>query len=269
MLTASRSLVRHSQSGKLLPKVEELHDLYDLGLRARAGQVIMISGRSGSGKSAFAMFWVLRMGLPCIYFSGDMSPYTASTRVAASITGETAQEIEQGMLDPERRDYYVRRLNEVPMQFSFGAPITWHRVEEEIDAYVELWDKFPDVIVVDNLKEMDGAESEYQAQMDAMAGLTDLARATGSTVMVLHHATDKGWDAKDHPFKPPARSEIKNGLSENPETSLSVAFNPDRKEFNVAIIKQREGWADPTAKTWATLGVDLARQAFYRKEAIA
>ena len=264
MLTPGRVLVKSSSSGKPLPYVPDLADLYSRGLDMRHGQPIMVAGRSGSQKSGWALWLCLQWNVPTLYLSGDMSPETAANRVAASITGETREQIEEGMRNPEKRREYMERLAEVPITFSFGAPITWHKLGDEIDAYVELWGSYPEVIVVDNLKEVEGAGHEYQGQMDAMDGLTDLARETGSTVLVMAHASDKSWDASHQPFRPPSRDEVKNGLSENPEVSLSVAFDPNRKEFHVAIIKQRDGWSDPTARYFDTLRADPVRTRFYR-----
>ena len=93
----------------------------------------------------------------------------------------------------------------------------------------------------------EGAESDYTVQMNVMSNVTDLARATGSTVIILHHATDKSWDAKTDPLVSPSRQEIKGGLSEKPELSLSVALDPYSLEYKVACIKQRMGPSDPTA----------------------
>lgn len=264
MLTAGRSLTAASRGGKPMPHIADLADLYSRGLYLRHGQVVMISGRSGSGKSLLAMWLCLQWNVPTLYFSADMSEQTAAIRVASSITGETFTQVEAGMNNPEKRREYQERLSDVRMTFSYRAPISWHKIEEEIDAYVELWDAYPEVIVIDNLKEMEGAESEYQGQMDAMAGLTDMARATGSMVIVLHHATDKSWDAEKQPFRPPSRNEIKNGLSENPEVSLSVALDPIKREFNIAIVKQRDGFMDPTARHWDTLRADATRARFHR-----
>lgn len=266
MLSAGRSLTRFRNTGAELPRVHEFRDLYALGLRPRAGQVIMVSGRSGSGKSAFAMFWAIRMGLRTLYVSADMSPHTAATRAASVVTGVDHEEIASQMLQPDMQEYYSSRLADLPLTFSFGAPITWQRMEDEIDAHIELWDEYPEVIVIDNLKEFEGAESEYAAQMETMAGLTDLARSIGCTLLVLHHSSDKSWDAQKAPYKPPSRDEIKNGLSENPELSLSVAYDPNKYQMNVAIIKQRDGRSDPTAREWAELGANLGTMQFYAKD---
>ncbi|MFI9228963.1 AAA family ATPase [Streptomyces rimosus] len=234
--------------------MEALESLYALGCRPRHGEVIMIAGRSGTQKSGLALFWVAQMNLPTLYFSADMSAFTASSRLASMATGDTTEMVEAGMAAGGRyREAYLTALRGSRITFSFGSPITWRAVDEELEAYVELWDAYPSVIVMDNLMDFDGAESDYTEQMAVMSGLTELARATGATVIILHHASDKSWEAKSDPWAPPSRDQVKGGLSEKPELSLSVALDPNSQEYRIAVIKQRMGPCDPTAKRYASL----------------
>ena len=253
MLTATRSLTKHVKGNSELPRVPELEPLYKFGAVPRHGEVIMIVGRSGSQKSGFALFWTAKMGLPTLYCSADMSGFTASSRLASIQTGHTTEQIEQGMSDKRWRKYYLDSIAPMNFQLSFDRPITWRGLEQELDAYVELWDSYPAVIVIDNLMDIEGCESDYSAQMAAMQDVTELARTTGATVMLLHHATDKGWEAKSSPWSPPSRDQVKGGLSEKPELTLSVALDPHTYAFNVAVIKQRMGRSDPSAQTFQTL----------------
>ncbi|WP_327068707.1 AAA family ATPase [Kitasatospora sp. NBC_01302] len=254
MLTPGRSLTLHAEAGRELPRVEALQALYNIGCRPRHGEVIMIAGRSGTQKSGLALFWVAQMGLPTLYFSADMSAFTASSRLASMATGDSTEMVEAGMAAGGRyRESYISALTDSRITFSFGSPITWKAVDEELEAHVELWDAYPDVLVFDNLMDFENAESDYTEQMAVMSGLTELARATGSTVIVLHHASDKSWEAKSDPWAPPSRDQVKGGLSEKPELSLSVALDPMSLEYRIAVIKQRMGPCDPTARRYATL----------------
>lgn len=81
-------------------------------------------------------------------------------------------------------------------------------------------------------------------------------------MIVLHHASDKTLDAKSNPWKPPSRDQIKNGLSEKPELTLTVALDPINKEFYVACVKQRDGFCDPSASRYVGLSCDPARTWF-------
>lgn len=253
MLTPGRSLALNIDGGKPLPQVPAFEALYDMGFAPRHGQVIMIAGRSGSQKSGLGLFWVAEMNLPTLYFSADMSAFTASARLASMATLETTEMVEEGMaLGGHARQKYVDALAESNITFSFGSPITYRAIDEELDAWVELHDAYPEVIVFDNLMDFEGAEADYTAQMAVMQNVTELARYTKATVIILHHASDKSMD-KNHPWNPPSRQEVKGGLSEKPELALSVALEPGTLVYRVAIIKQRMGFNDPTAQTFAVL----------------
>lgn len=254
MLTPSRSLVLNAESGRELPRIAAFEALYKLGVRPRHGEVVMIAGRSGTQKSGVALFWTAEMRLPTLYFSADMSAFTASARLASMATGDTTEMVEAGMAAGGKdKQRYLDALADSRMTLAFGSPISWRAVDEELEAYVELWDCYPQVIVFDNLCDFENAESDYTAQMAVMASCTELARATGATVMILHHASDKSWEAKSDPWSPPSRDQVKGGLSEKPELSLSVALDPTSYEYKIACIKQRMGPSDPTARRFATI----------------
>lgn len=254
MLTPGRSLALHAESGRELPRVEAFEALYAMGVRPRHGEVVMIAGRSGTQKSGFALFWAAMMNLPTLYFSADMSAFTASSRLASMMTKDTSAMVEAGMAEGGKyRQGYIDALANLNITFSFGSPITWRAVDEELEAYVELWDAYPEVIICDNLMDFEGAESDYTEQMAVMQGATELARHTAATVILLHHASDKAWEAKTSPWNPPSRDQIKGGLSEKPELSLSVALDPTSMAYHVACVKQRMGPCDPTAQRYATM----------------
>lgn len=265
VLTASRSLTLHADSGKELPRVPAFDAIYRMGVRLRQGMVCMVAGRSGTQKSGFALYWVAQMNLPTLYFSADMSAFTASSRLACMATGDTTEMVEAGMAaGGEHREKYLDSLKDSNITFSFGSPITWPQVDQELEAFVELHDAYPQVIVFDNLMDFDAAESDYTEQMAVMSQVTELARNTGATVIILHHASDKSWEAKSDPWAPPSRDQVKGGLSEKPELSLSVALDPTSLDYRVACIKQRMGPCDPTARNSALLRCDPERTRFHQ-----
>lgn len=267
MLTPERSLSLHADAGRELPRVEELDALYRKGVKFRHGQVIMIAGRSGTQKSGFALWLAAQWNVTTLYFSADMSGFTASSRLACMQTGDVTEVVEAGMaMGGAVRQRYLDALNPLKFQFSFGSPITYRGVDEELEAYIELWDAYPELMVFDNLMDFDGAESDYTAQMEVMSYVTDLARNTGATCMILHHASDKSWEAKTDPWRPPSRAEIKGGMSEKPELTLSVALDPTSYEYNVACIKQRMGPSNPTGEHYATLRADPERTRFLKHD---
>jgi hypothetical protein len=253
MLNAARSLALSASSSPELPRVDGLGALYRMGCRPRQGEVIMLAGRSGTGKSSFALWWVSQMNLPTLYFSADMSAYQASVKLACSQMHLTTDEVEERLAgEGRKRREILDKLAALNMTFSFGA-ISWPGVDAELEAYVELHNSYPSVIVLDNLMDIEGTASDYTMQMEAMQSISDLSRTTGATVLVLHHASDKSWEAKSDPWVPPSRDQVKGGLSEKPELSLSIALDPTSFDCNIAVIKQRMGPCDPTARQYATI----------------
>lgn len=213
----------------------------------------MVAGRSGSQKSGFVMWWMDQMNLPTLYFSGDMSPFTASSRIASTRYGLTTDEVE-AVLDrnDEQTIDLMRNLKQSNIQFAFGSPISWKAIDEELRAYVEIHNAYPTNVVFDNLMDFEGAESDYSMQMETMQYLTEFCRETGSTTFVMHHASDKQMDPR-RPWKPPSRNEIKGGLAEKPELSLTVALDNDTLDFNIAAVKQRSGPQDPTGEKYVSI----------------
>lgn len=225
----------------------------------------MVVGRSGSQKSGFALWLATQLDVPTLYFSADMSPFTASSRIASSMADLTTEEVESVMLaDAEEKAELLEELRKSKISFSFGSPITDRQIDEELDAFVELWDTYPTALVFDNLMDFDCAESDYAAQMSVLQNITALARDTGATTFVMHHASDKSWDARTDPWMPPSRQEVKGGMSEKPELTLSVALEPDTLIYRMATLKQRMGPSDPTGRRFIRLRCEPDKTRFHR-----
>lgn len=260
------AMSQSSGSRKPLPQTEVLEYLNDkLGLEIYPGQIVMVAGKSGSQKSGFALHLCAALGLETLYFSGDMDLATVSSRLASWVT-KKPDIAKQRVMDIQDEQAIS---NFTHVNIKSMSPISPVRVTQAINSHVLMTGGFPEVIVIDNLMDLEGAESDYSVQMEAMQWITMLARSTGALVLILHHATDKS-DAD--PTTPAPRSNIKNGMSEKPEVILSVAADPspDSKilAVNVACVKNREGpssvdatnycrlWARPDLCTYYTSSLE-------------
>lgn len=263
MLSAARALQLHGDDAPDLPHVPAFKALYDYGLSAKRGDVIMVAGRSGSQKSGFAMYWVEQMGLPTLYFAADMKPVEASARLAAIRTGENSRTIRK-RIEASGPDLYVDALRDSKVSFAFGQPITWHTIDLTLQGWVETYNSYPEVIVIDNLMDIQSVGADYTLMSEAMQALDALAQDTGATVIILHHATDKGGGSGD-PGLPPARSEIKYGMSEKPQVILTVALAAQMLpyELRIAHVKQREGRADPSGRDYVRIGARPETTTFF------
>lgn len=229
----------------------------------------MIAGRSGTQKSGFALWYTAQLGihhgLKTLYFSADMSRFTASARVASMVLGVPTEEIEVRMAKGGwERQECIEALKSVPITFAFDD-LGWPTVDKQIKAWAEIWNQYPDIVVFDNVMDFEGAEADYQIQMGVMSSATAFARDIGCTTVMLHHASDKSWDAKTAPYDPPSRQDIKNGLGEKPEQVWGVAINPDTHEYHIACLKQRMGPCDPTGRRFSTIRAEPSLTRFHAK----
>ncbi|PVU81351.1 hypothetical protein DDP54_15740 (plasmid) [Cellulomonas sp. WB94] len=222
MLTASRSLGRAVETGRPLPEVPGLEDLYRgyFRCRPRRGQVCLIAGQPGAGKSGLALWWVDQMNIPALYHSADMAPHTAVTRLAAIRTGDAVSEVSEGLAGAGDA-YYAAALESSKIRFCFDPNPTLDTIYEEIEAWVELTDSFPQVIVIDNLMDVLGdGDNETAIYKAVLLEAKTIARETGAAVFVLHHMSE----AAGHPDDPPARKFILGKAAQTPEVILSVAL---------------------------------------------
>ena len=270
MYRARQALQQGASESPKLPLLDGLEPLYTLGgggVFPRRGNMLMIAGRGGNGKSSFVMNLVQRWNEDTLYFSADMSRSQATLKLLSHKTQTPFSEVEEAVGGPDGEEW-LKHLDDSRISFSFRNPIRFDDVMQELNAYVTLYNKYPDMLVFDNLANFEGAESDYSEQFFALSVLSELSRETGATTIVLHHAKDTSWDAKDRPYYPPSRNEVKGGHFEFPEMVLSVALNNSvifngAADFHVAALKNRQGYQDPTANTYAKLRVNSETNTFF------
>lgn len=245
MLTASRALHK-AKDATPLPRVAALHALHELGVLPRLGQMLMIVGQPGAGKSTFALWYAFMLNLPTLYFSADMAAHTAITRLGSLTTGmpvnAVSDAIEYGGLE-----YIQEELTSSPIQWCFDSSPSLQDIADELASYVELWDSYPKIIVIDNLMNVEGTSGEdVGGSRFVLQELHRLARETGCAVLVLHHAREEG-----NPLEPSAREKIQGKVAQLPELILTVAL--DGEQFKIAPVKNRNGYQDPSAKNYRRL----------------
>ena len=264
MLRPDLALRKAGTSGKHLPRVPALAELYGRGVDLRQSQLVMVTGRPGAGKTFFAQWLVSEMAkddCPGIYFFLDGTPFTAAVRQAAWATGDTTGSIAAALEGPGAA-YYEDALADLgqDISFVFDRRPELPAIQAEVDAYVELWDRYPAWIVVDNLLNVDGCFEDHHVQKDVLAEFQSLAFTTGACVIVLHHASEAG--VKDY-SKPPRVGDTDGKVTQLPELVLTVAKDPYSDRFSIAVGKIRDGGAaDPTAERPVVLYADLPRVSF-------
>ena len=254
---AAKGLRRASKSGAALPHVPVLQKLHAGRVNLRRGQLVMVAAIPNAGKSALAEWYASQVGVPTLYISADQDEWTTMTRLASSITNTESHVIAEAIGTGQDAPYREALASSL-VAFCFDSNPSVEDIWEELDAWVEIHDDWPALIVVDNLVNIEGS-GELQADQWIISELHGMARITRACVMVLVHASEAS--VRDHAW-PPTRKDILNKLSKFPELVLTVANDPATNEFKVAVVKSRETKADPTAEHPYILGVDFERMQF-------
>jgi archaellum biogenesis ATPase FlaH len=209
----------------------------------RRAEVSMIAGQPGAGKSLLAL-WIalgwIGLGLRGIYFSADSAELgQASRALSMSVMNLPVKEAES-MLEAQD-EWAVEKMSELNnLCWSFEDDLSYDNINDEVQAFIELWGCAPDFIIVDNLTDVEGqSEDEWATQRRALKALVQLARVTDSAVLVLHH-TSEDTRMKEDPCPP--RKAIQGKCSQKPALILTIA---DRgKQRPVACVKDRYGKSD-------------------------
>lgn len=242
MIPASLAVRMKGALGEPLPLVDFLNEVHTGHFTwvARGGQVTMIAGIPGSQKSglavAIAAAWA-KQGIPGFYSSADMDRHTATTRLAATVSGATTSSVERA-LHSGGMDYYADVLD-LPIHFSFNPSPSVDDIRLDIEAWVEAWDSYPRFIVIDNLLDVipPSGDSETTGYKAILLETKQLARETGAHILILHHMSE----AYGNPYMPPPRRAVMGKVTQSPENVMSVAFDPNVSQVVGSMVKHRNG----------------------------
>lgn len=255
-----------SQAGRNLPEI--LPALSEATIEIRQGQLHVIAGLPGRGKTLFALWYAIKCEVPTLYFSFDSDEGTVSNRAAAVMMDKTVAEVREMREGPavvEVEDVLAELQRRIRFDFT-GAP-TLDDVLEETAAWTELFGSCPSLIVVDNLLNIrGGSDSEFTALRDSIAELHGLARETGAAVVVLHHVNSSLLNSTSpatriYENSPAHFGALMGQVSQLPEAIYSVCLDGDK--YKVAAVKNRDGIADSTAKNYVTVSCDPSRMSLY------
>lgn len=256
-LAATKALRKASESGEPLPLPPAMARVVQAGGVFRRGHLVVIGAVPNAGKSSFAQWIAAETNVETLYFSADQDPFTTVTRLGATLTGSHIDEVARAITAGTGESYFAA-LATSNIQFVFDSTPSLDVIGLELDAYVDTWDEFPKLIVIDNLINIDIAGESAETDNFIMSELHGMARRTKACVVVLAHASEN----KTKENQPPARKDLLNQIGKFPELIFGVALDEATNDFHVAVTKTREGKADPYAKRPITLGSDFGRQQF-------
>lgn len=213
----------------------------------RRSEVTMIAGQPGAGKSLTALWhsvaWA-EQGLRGIYFSADSAELGQAARALAMVMPNLPVADAERLLEMGDENAYawMEKLNN--LCWSFEDDLSYDNINDEIEAFYELWGCAPDFVIVDNLTDVEGqAEDEFATQRRAMKALVQMARATDAATLVLHH-TSEDPRYKEEPCPP--RTAIQGKCSQKPAMVWTTSDHGARRP--IAVVKDRFGKCDKSGR---------------------
>lgn len=218
-------------------------------IHIRRSEVTMIAGQSNAGKSLlaewFAVNWTKYHGLRGLYFCADSAELGMAARGLAMSTMNLTHDQAEELLSREDAWAIEQMEGLNNLSWSFEDDLSYENINEEVEAFVELWGTTPDFIIVDNLTDVEGqAEDEWATQRRALKALVQLARATDAAVIVLHH-TSQDPRIKEEPCPP--KHAILGKCDQKPALILTLADRGGQRP--VACVKNRFGKPDKSGRT--------------------
>lgn len=229
----------------------------------RKSQLALIAGGPGTGKSAFTQA-VLQRGNDLgrrntvLYMSADSDSTTMYKRAAAIATGYDQSDIEKMIRSgqTEGLDAEVAAAT-AHMRFDYQSSPGEKDIIHGMEAYLETFGAYPDVLVMDNLKNLyvEGM-GEFEALDQACTFLHDLAKDTGCATIALHHVIG---DAENGVTPIPLNG-VRGKVTKIPEVVLTLHRTPTG--LGVSVVKNRNGRADASGQWVQEIRADMARMAY-------
>ena len=207
---------------------------WNTGLHPMRGNLMVVMGSPGVGKSLFGLNWCLGINEPSLLISLDTDMTTQATRACSILAGVPKDSVRQ---KPAAWAQYLDRRNLLCRMYDLS--LGTHEISDLVEAETEYWGVAPGLVVVDNVSNV-VRETSYEAYRTTFIGLQKVARIRGVVVVALHHVKR---DSSSGPlslhygqYSGEQEAEMVLGLWRSPEsTSL----------LNLGILKNRNGPSDP------------------------
>lgn len=242
MRTLARAVGSVDIGGEPLPTVFRTFDANKVVIRR--SEISMIAGTPGAGKSTLALAIALRAKVPTLYISADTNAHTMAMRLLSMIINKPQSEAERLLVDDVENSRKTINNSSGHIFWSFESAPTLSDLDQEVEAFEELWGCAPTLIVIDNLMDIsnDGGE-EFAAMRSTIKELKYLARDTNAAVLLLHHTKESYLG---NPCQP--RSALQGMVAQLPALICTIGTNA-AGFIAVAPVKNRYGKADPTGDT--------------------
>lgn len=227
---------------------------WDLGIQPERGNLMVVMGAPGVGKSLFGLNWCLALSQPSLLVSLDTDMRTQAVRACQILAGVPFSSIQHRLTAWAQ---YLDQTNLLCRMYDLS--IGPRELSSLVEAEKEYWGSAPGLVVVDNVSNF-VPESDYNSYRSTFIGLQKVARLHGVAVVALHHVKR---DASTGPlslhsgeFTGEKEAEIVLGLWRSPGAQAPDDDTPTTvTTLNVGILKNRTGPSDPSGGMSVQLGM--------------
>ena len=242
MRTLHRAVRSIDRGGTVIPV--PFQSWTENGISIRRGEVSMIAGPPGAGKSSLALAIAVMSGVPTLYVSCDSHESTMALRTISMVTKRSQLEVEQAMLTDPQWASHIIHDHAGHIKWMFDASPTLGDLEDEVNTYRMIMGEDPELVIVDNAVDITHEQGdEFSSLRSLMREVKWWSRDTGSAFCILHH-TSEGYHG--HPCPP--RSALHGKIAQIPSLVLTLSSD-EPGLMAVAAVKNRYGPADATGKT--------------------
>lgn len=260
MYSLSQSVRMKGAAGE--PIRSPFRGLTELGADFRRGELSVVAAAGGTGKSVAALNLAVRSNVPTLYFSADSTAATQLSRATAILTGDDAKSIKAKLHADDFEEYNDVLAERWWQRFNYSARPTPAEIELHLEAYWEVFNVYPHLVVVDNITNIDagGAANadEFTFSLEGLCDyLNELARETHAHVMAMHHVIGDYADG----LKPIPQSGLKGKISRVPALILTIhkeIDGMDGRTLNISPVKNREGFEDSSGETYASFSFNTS-----------
>lgn len=216
----------------------------DANISVRRGEVSMIAGPPGAGKSTAALAIAVQSKVPTLYASADSHESTMAIRSLAMVLNIPQADAEEKMANDPQWASLILKDNIGHIRWMFDASPTLADLEDEINVYREVMGANPELVVVDNAVDVTHESGdEFSSLRSLMREVKWWSRDTSAAFLILHH-TSEGYEG----FPCPPRAALHGKIAQVP--SLIVTLSSDQPGLMAAAaVKNRYGPADASGKT--------------------
>ena len=255
---ASMELAAESESG-ILGLSTGFHGVDQRVLGLSRGEMIVLAGRPGAGKTAFALniaMNVVNRGGLVLFFSLEMAAREQIGRIASAETGIPYEDILRGRMTGDNQrvlNSFVAKIRDMPLHIDDDACVHINDIRARSRALAQK--NNIDLIVIDYLQLANGdGKSKYEKVTDVSRGIKLLAREIDCPVMALSQLNRSGATRAD---KTPDLSDLRDsGAIEQDADSVWFLHPHPEEKVELIIGKLRKG---KIGSEWFDKRLDIMR----------